>query len=107
MKFMGIPSKLYADIKSQKDLVHFETIFVVKLHRVARLALSKPVFTFVHPEYSTDNSNQRYKKLQFGLPSDTGSAIVHGSRTTALHLSVHQFTYLQVLYNVVLRGKES
>ncbi|WOG82041.1 hypothetical protein DCAR_0101200 [Daucus carota subsp. sativus] len=71
-------SKLYADIKSHKDLVHFETIYVVKIHRVARLAPSQPVFTFVHPEYSINNSNQRYKKLQFELPNDTGSALVHG-----------------------------
>ncbi|XP_073305447.1 protein arginine N-methyltransferase 5-like isoform X2 [Primulina huaijiensis] len=31
-------SKLYNDIKSHKDLSHFETAYVVKFHRVARLA---------------------------------------------------------------------
>lgn len=71
-------SKLYNDVKSHKDLTHFETAYVVKLHRVARLAPSQPVFTFMHPEHSDKKSNQRYKKLHFRLPTDTGSAMVHG-----------------------------
>ncbi|EOY29107.1 SHK1 binding protein 1 isoform 2 [Theobroma cacao] len=71
-------SKLYNDVKSHKDIVHFETAYVVKMHSIAKLAPSKPVFTFNHPDYSTKKSNQRYKKLQFVIPRDTGSAIVHG-----------------------------
>ncbi|KAK5817097.1 protein arginine N-methyltransferase 1.5 [Gossypium arboreum] len=71
-------SKLYNDVKSHKDLVHFETAYVVKLHSVAKLAPSQSIFTFNHPDYSTKKSNQRYKKLHFVIPSDTGSAIVHG-----------------------------
>ncbi|KAK8654641.1 hypothetical protein V6N13_107248 [Hibiscus sabdariffa] len=71
-------SKLYNDVKSHKDLVHFETAYVVKLHSVARLAPTKPVFTFNHPDYSTKKNNQRYKKLQFEVPRDTGSVMVHG-----------------------------
>lgn len=71
-------SKLYNDVKSHKDLVHFETAYVVKLHSIAKLAPTKPVFTFNHPDYSTKKSNQRYKKLQFEIPQDTGSAVVHG-----------------------------
>ncbi|XP_073315175.1 protein arginine N-methyltransferase 1.5 isoform X1 [Primulina huaijiensis] len=71
-------SKLYNDIKSHKDLLHFETAYVVKFHRVARLAQTQPVFTFIHPEYSNKKSNQRYKKLHFDIPKDTGSALVHG-----------------------------
>ncbi|KAJ8548115.1 hypothetical protein K7X08_021351 [Anisodus acutangulus] len=71
-------SKLYNDIKSHKDLVHFETAYVVKLHRVARLTSPQPVFTFNHPEDSTKKSNDRYKKLRFEIPTDTGSALVHG-----------------------------
>ncbi|OMO91105.1 Protein arginine N-methyltransferase PRMT5 [Corchorus olitorius] len=46
---------------------------------VAKLAPSKPVFTFNHPDYSTKKSNQRYTKLQFAIPQDTGSAMVHGA----------------------------
>ncbi|XP_021898095.1 protein arginine N-methyltransferase 1.5-like [Carica papaya] len=71
-------SKLYNDVKSHKDLVHFETAYVVKLHSVARLAPSQPVFTFTHPDYSSKKSNQRYKKLLFEIPNDTGSVLVHG-----------------------------
>ncbi|KAL6997291.1 Protein arginine N-methyltransferase 5 [Sarracenia purpurea var. burkii] len=71
-------SKLYNDVKSHKDLVHFETAYVVKLHRVARLAPSQPVFTFTHPDYSATKNNQRYKKLQFKIPHDSGSVMVHG-----------------------------
>ncbi|XP_075642080.1 protein arginine N-methyltransferase 1.5 isoform X2 [Castanea sativa] len=71
-------SKLYNDVKLHKDVVHFETAYVVKLHNVARLAPTQPVFTFTHPNQPTMKSNQRYKKLQFEIPSDTGSAMVHG-----------------------------
>ncbi|XP_074564500.1 protein arginine N-methyltransferase 5 [Curcuma longa] len=70
-------TKLYNDVKSHKDLSHFETAYVVKLHRVARLAPTLPVFTFTHPEYS-NKGNERYKKLRFEIPLDTGSAVVHG-----------------------------
>ncbi|KAF3325605.1 protein arginine N-methyltransferase 5 [Carex littledalei] len=71
-------SKLYNDVKTYKDIAHFETAYVVKLHRVARLAPPQPVFTFTHPNLLPKIDNQRYKKLQFQLPSDTGSALVHG-----------------------------
>ncbi|MQL94125.1 hypothetical protein Taro_026774 [Colocasia esculenta] len=70
-------SKLYNDVKSHKDLEHFETAYVVRLHRVAKLAASQPVFTFAHPNFS-QQSNERYKKLHFQIPSETGSAMVHG-----------------------------
>ncbi|KAH0871484.1 hypothetical protein HID58_078506 [Brassica napus] len=71
-------TKLYNDVKAHKDLAHFETPYVVKLHSVARLAPSQSVFTFTHPNFSTKANNQRYKKLQFNLPSDAGSSLVHG-----------------------------
>ncbi|XP_010927141.1 protein arginine N-methyltransferase 5 [Elaeis guineensis] len=71
-------AKLYNDVKSHRDLAHYETAYVVKLHRVARLAPSQPLFSFKHPEYSVKKSNQRYKKLRFEIPLDTGSAMVHG-----------------------------
>ncbi|KAM7262837.1 hypothetical protein ACFE04_000520 [Oxalis oulophora] len=71
-------SKIYNDIKAHKDLAHFETAYVVKLHSVAKLAPTQSVFTFSHPNRSAKIRNQRYTKLQFNLPSDTGSALVHG-----------------------------
>ncbi|XP_078443780.1 SHK1 binding protein 1 [Wolffia australiana] len=70
-------SKLYNDVKSHKDLAHFETAYVVKVHRVARLAPTQAVFTFVHPN-RLNSSNDRYKKLSFEIPAETGSAMVHG-----------------------------
>uniref|UniRef100_A0A0D9VC33 Protein arginine N-methyltransferase n=1 Tax=Leersia perrieri TaxID=77586 RepID=A0A0D9VC33_9ORYZ len=71
-------SKLHNDIKAHKDIAHFETAYVVKLHRVARLAPTQKVFTFDHPNTSSNPSNQRYTKLQFEIPEDTGSCLVHG-----------------------------
>ncbi|XP_061346203.1 protein arginine N-methyltransferase 1.5-like [Gastrolobium bilobum] len=71
-------SKLYNDVKAHKDLAHFETAYVVKIHNAARLAPCQPVFTFSHPKNSDEERNQRYKKLHFAIPNDTGSAMVHG-----------------------------
>ncbi|EPS73385.1 hypothetical protein M569_01367, partial [Genlisea aurea] len=70
--------KLYNDIKAHKDVAHFETAYVVKLHRVARLAHTQPVFTFMHPTYGSNGSNERHKKLSFNVPQEAGSALVHG-----------------------------
>ncbi|KAF3600648.1 hypothetical protein F2Q69_00033101 [Brassica cretica] len=79
---ISIPSSLVSysnwQVKAHKDLAHFETAYVVKLHSVAKLAPSQSVFTFTHPNFSTKANNQRYKKLHFNLPSDVGSALVHG-----------------------------
>lgn len=36
-------SMVMLQVKSHKDLLHFETAYVVKLHNVARLAPSQPV----------------------------------------------------------------
>lgn len=33
----------FSQVKSHKDLVHFETAYVVKLHSIAKLAPTKPV----------------------------------------------------------------
>ncbi|KAL9259330.1 arginine N-methyltransferase 1.5-like protein [Drosera capensis] len=71
-------SKLYNDVKSHNDLMHFETAYVVKMHNIARLAPCQPVFTFTHPNHSPEKTNERYTKLQFDIPEDTGSALVHG-----------------------------
>ncbi|GAB2286444.1 Protein arginine N-methyltransferase 5 [Dionaea muscipula] len=71
-------SKLYNDVKLHKDLMHFETAYVVKMHNIARLAPCQPVFTFSHPNFSPEKTNQRYAKLKFETSNDTGSAIVHG-----------------------------
>ncbi|KAM0939069.1 putative methyltransferase [Dioscorea sansibarensis] len=71
-------TKLHNDVKAHKDLAHFETAYVVKLHRVARLAPPQEVFTFTHPNHSASINNERYEKLRFEIPADTGSTLVHG-----------------------------
>ncbi|KAL1207139.1 Protein arginine N-methyltransferase 1.5 [Cardamine amara subsp. amara] len=85
-------SKLYNTVKSINSLSHFSTAYSVKLHSVARLAPSQPLFTFKHPEFSRKPNNKRYKNLRFNLPSDTGSALVHGFAgyfETVLYGDVH------------------
>ncbi|KAL0687219.1 hypothetical protein Bca4012_086896 [Brassica carinata] len=69
---ISIPSSY---VKAHKDLAHFETAYVVKLHSVAKLAPSQSVCLSLP---SAKANNQRYKKLHFNLPSDAGSALVHG-----------------------------
>ncbi|KAJ4826228.1 hypothetical protein Tsubulata_048322 [Turnera subulata] len=71
-------SKLYNDVKSHNDVAHFEAAYTVELHNIARLAPPQPLFTFNHLDYSAKKSNERYKKLCFKMPSDAGSALVHG-----------------------------
>lgn len=36
------------------------------------------VFTFTHPNCSASINNERYEKLLFEIPADTGSTLVHG-----------------------------
>ncbi|XP_027189496.1 protein arginine N-methyltransferase 1.5-like isoform X7 [Cicer arietinum] len=71
-------SKSYQIAKARKYILHSESACVVKLYNVARLAPSQQVFTFTHPKWFDKESNERYKKLQFEIPKDTGSAMVHG-----------------------------
>lgn len=49
------------------------------------------VFTFKHPNFTPTKSNQRYKKLCFELPADTGSAIVHGMSVLTVQLFLFKF----------------
>ncbi|KAL9273309.1 arginine N-methyltransferase 1.5-like protein [Drosera capensis] len=60
------------------DSMHFESAYVVKMHSIARLAPCHSVFTLTHPYHSPEKTNQRYTKLQFDIPEDAGSALVHG-----------------------------
>jgi protein arginine N-methyltransferase 5 len=52
---MPLPSAQQA----YNDLAHFETPYVVKLHRVAPLAPALPVFTFEHPNNAPVIDNSR------------------------------------------------
>ncbi|XP_047326833.1 protein arginine N-methyltransferase 1.5-like [Impatiens glandulifera] len=69
-------TKLFNDARSLNNLAHLETRYSVKLYRVASLAPSEPVFTFCHPKTTTNN--ERHAKIQFKIPHDNGSVLVHG-----------------------------
>ncbi|KAK2391815.1 putative histone H2B.3 [Trifolium repens] len=71
-------ANLYSDIKAGDGILRLETAFNTRMHNVARLAPCQPLFTFTHPNRFDKESNQRYKKLQFVIPDDAKSAIVHG-----------------------------
>ncbi|WJX16365.1 Protein arginine N-methyltransferase 5 [Trifolium repens] len=71
-------SKLYSAVKAKEQIFAFETAFITKMHNVARLAPSQPLFTFTHPKHSVKESNRRYRKLQFVIPDDPESTMVHG-----------------------------
>jgi protein arginine N-methyltransferase 5 len=47
------------------DLEHFETPYVVKLHRFTPLAGTLPVFTFAHPNRTAAVDNARAAALRF------------------------------------------
>ena len=42
-------SKLWNEVRGQRELKHFETTYVVKVHNAYQMAPSQPVFTFDHP----------------------------------------------------------
>jgi protein arginine N-methyltransferase 5 len=50
----------------------------VKLQSIAILSPPQLIFTFTHPNFSTKRDNRWYKKFLFELPSNIGSALVHG-----------------------------
>ena len=57
---------------------HFETPYVVKLHRVALLADALPVFRFDHPNRDACIDNNRYLAMRFERGPDTPGAMMHG-----------------------------
>ncbi|KAI9323662.1 PRMT5 arginine-N-methyltransferase-domain-containing protein [Dichotomocladium elegans] len=77
-------SKLYNEVASYKDLVHFETPYVVMFQQACELAPSKAVWTFEHPnpaipkgENPTSNlHNVRYSRIQFEMESE--DMVMHG-----------------------------
>ncbi|KAG2220444.1 hypothetical protein INT45_004186 [Circinella minor] len=75
-------SKLYNEVAAYKDVTHFETPYVVMFQQVCELAVSKPVWTFEHPnktiEQDPENNlhNNRYSQTKFDMiPQDM---IMHG-----------------------------
>eukprot|EP00884_Botryococcus_braunii_P016344 jgi/Botrbrau1/3393/Bobra.0337s0034.1 len=70
-------SKLWSDVKAYDDLEHFETPYVVKLHRVTPLGRAQPVFTFSHPNWEPNIDNSRSADLRFPR-DDQLAAMCHG-----------------------------
>lgn len=78
-------SKLYNEVAAYKDLVHFETPYVVMFQQVCELAPSKALWTFEHPnpvipkdEDPTNNlHNARYSRVQFTI-SGKEDMVMHG-----------------------------
>lgn len=71
-------SKLHNDCKAYKDLAHFETPYVVKLHRHFLAAAPLPVFTFEHPNRAHTVDNSRYIEIRFQRTQDDPAATIHG-----------------------------
>lgn len=59
------------------DLEHFETPYVVKLHRFTALAETQPVFTFEHPNRAAAVENNRAARLCFDR-TGRSAAVCHG-----------------------------
>jgi len=68
-------SKLWNEVKNFKDLLHFETPYVVKVHNAFEMAETKPCFYFSHPAENPNPDNSRYRLLRFDL--STGGTL-HG-----------------------------
>jgi type II protein arginine methyltransferase len=67
--------KVWKEVRSWKDLKHFETAYVCKLHNFYQFAESQPLFEFVHPNYTTPIDNSRYDSKVFYAQS---SSVLHG-----------------------------
>lgn len=64
-------------LQAYDDVKHFETPYVVRLHRFTPLAATQEVFSFQHPNFSPQIDNSRSCTLTFsrrGKPA----AICHG-----------------------------
>lgn len=64
-------------MQAYDDLKHFETPYVVKLHRFTPLAETQEVFTFHHPNAAATIDNSRSCSLKFKRQQQP-SAICHG-----------------------------
>ena len=65
------------NLQGYNDLEHYETPYVVKMHRFTPLSPPQPVFSFHHPTKDTHPDNARSTSLTFprdGLPA----ALCHG-----------------------------
>ena len=64
-------------MQAYDDLKHFETPYVVKLHRFTALSETQEVFTFRHPNFSGVIDNSRSCSLTFER-HNAPAAVCHG-----------------------------
>jgi protein arginine N-methyltransferase 5 len=76
--------RLWCNVDAYGDLAHFETPYVVKLHRFTALASPQPVFSFVHPNLYPNRENtgcidnNRGALLEFQSSIVEVSSMCHG-----------------------------
>ena len=78
-------------MRNFKDLSHFETFYVVKIHNAFQMAESKPCFYFAHPNPERSPDNARYTPLEFEITVSnqrgaTQAAILDVSDQSSLRL---------------------
>eukprot|EP01114_Cavostelium_apophysatum_P020862 TRINITY_DN7112_c0_g1_i1.p1 TRINITY_DN7112_c0_g1~~TRINITY_DN7112_c0_g1_i1.p1 ORF type:complete len:622 (+),score=146.02 TRINITY_DN7112_c0_g1_i1:52-1917(+) len=96
-------SKLYNEVKNWKDLKHFETAYVVRLHNINVLSPAQECFTFLHPNKDKIIDNTRYKKFVFHTKE---SATMHGfagyfetKLFEDVYLSINPATHTPTMYS--------
>jgi protein arginine N-methyltransferase 5 len=77
-------TKLYNSVSSYKDVMHFETSYVVKFNKVFEISEPKPIWSFHHPNWNIDINpgsvnfnlhNDRYNSIEFVIPENM---TIHG-----------------------------
>jgi len=53
-------TKLYNSVSSYKDIIHFETSYVVKFNKVCEISEPKPIWSFHHPNWNIDTNPGKY-----------------------------------------------
>ena len=56
-------------MRGLRELKHFETPYVVKVHNAFQMAASKPCFTFEHPTAEAAPDNARYLPMSWDVPT--------------------------------------
>lgn len=64
-------------LQAYDDLKHFETPYVVKLHRYTPLSETQEVFSFRHPNFSAMIDNSRSCTMTFSR-QNSPAAVCHG-----------------------------
>ncbi|CAL5222774.1 g5187 [Coccomyxa viridis] len=98
-------AKLWSEVQGYNDLEHYETPYVVKMHRFTPLSAPQPVFSFHHPSKEPRPDNTRSISLAF--PRDgSPEALCHGLAgyfDTQLYgqvtLSIHPQTHTEEMHS--------